>query len=159
MEVRPDYDGNNREIAVELVLDMDIKSYRDCKKTALKDVYVPGSTMNIKQSEVKLKKLLIRNNTKCRVADNIKVADYINLMQIVNATAGVQIDDYEYTSEGIEVSGAVMVNVCYITSDDNAPMGSVNAVIPFTGVVAIKEYDKDNIEYMIRPCIEQRRHQ
>lgn len=76
-------------------------------------------------------------------------------MQIVNATAGVQIDDYEYTSEGIEVSGAVMVNVCYITSDDNAPMGSVNAVIPFTGVVAIKEYDKDNIEYMIRPCIEQ----
>ena len=34
MEVRPDYDGNNREIAVELVLDMDIKSYRDCKKTA-----------------------------------------------------------------------------------------------------------------------------
>lgn len=155
VEVRPDYDGNNREIAVELVLDMDIKSYRDCKNTALKDVYVPGSTMNIKQSEVKLKKLLIRNNTKCRVADNIKVADYINLMQIVNATAGVQIDDYEYTSEGIEVSGAVMVNVCYITSDDNAPMGSVNAVIPFTGVVAIKEYDKDNIEYMIRPCIEQ----
>ena len=61
VEVRPDYDGNNREIAVELVLDMDIKSYRDCKKTALKDVYVPGSTMNIKQSEVKLKKLLIRS--------------------------------------------------------------------------------------------------
>lgn len=155
IDVKPDYDGNNREIAVELVLDMDIKSYKDSKKTALCDVYVPGSNMNIKQRKLNLKKLIIRNNTKCRVEDNIKIADYINLMQIVNATARVQIDDYEYVQEGIEVSGAVMANIFYITSDDNAPMGSVNSVIPFTGVVAIKEYNKDNIEYMIRPCIEQ----
>lgn len=155
VDVRPDYDGNNRDIAVELVLDMDIKSYKDCKKTALQDIYIPGGTVDIKQSEINLKKLLIRNNTKCRISDNIKVSDYINLMQIVNATARVQIDDYEYVEDGIEVSGAVMVNICYITSDDNAPMGSVNAVIPYTGVVAVKEYDKDNIEYQIRPCIEQ----
>lgn len=155
IDVKPDYDGNNRDIAVELVLDMDIRSYKDSKKTALWDIYVPLGTMNKKQSDVHLKKLLIRNNTKCRVSDNIKLADYINLLQIVNATARVQIDDYECVPEGIEVRGAVMVNVCYITSDDNAPMGSVNSVIPYTGVVAVKEYDKENIEYQIRPCIEQ----
>lgn len=155
VDIRPDYDGNNREITIELVLDMDIRSYRDCRKTSICDAYVPGYAMDIKKSDVSLRKLLIRNNTKCRISDSIKVADYMNLIQIVNATAKVQIDDYEYVSDGIEVNGAVIVNVCFITSDDNAPMGSVNAVIPYTGVVLVKEYDKDNIEYMINPCIEQ----
>lgn len=32
IDVRPDYDGNNRDIAVELVLDMDIRSYKDSKR-------------------------------------------------------------------------------------------------------------------------------
>lgn len=155
VEIRPDYDGANREIAIEAVLDMDIRSYKDCKKTALSDVYVPGSSMELKRSEVQLKRLLVRNNTKCRVSDNIKLADYINPMQIINVTARVQIDDYEYVEDGIAVSGAVIANVCYITADDNSPVGSVNSVIPYTGTVAIKDYDKDNIEYVVRPCIEQ----
>lgn len=60
----------------------------------------------------------------------------------MNSTARVQIDDYECVPEGIEVRGAVMVNVCYITSDDNAPMGSVNSVIPYTGVVALRSMIK-----------------
>ena len=47
------------------------------------------------------------------------------------------------------------VNIFYITSDDNSPMGSINSVIPFTTVVELKEYNKDLIEYTIRPSIEQ----
>ena len=35
IDVRPDYDGNNRDIAVELVLDMDIRSYKDNKKDSV----------------------------------------------------------------------------------------------------------------------------
>ena len=51
--------------------------------------------------------------------------------------------------------GAVIVNIFYITSDDNSPMGSINSVIPFTTVVELKEYNKNLIEYTIRPSIEQ----
>ena len=84
-----------------------------------------------------------------------QVDSYINLMQIVNATANVQIDSYECIPEGIEIMGAVIVNIFYITSDDNSPMGSINSVIPFTTVVELKEYNKNLIEYTIRPSIEQ----
>ena len=126
VEVRPDYDGNNRDVAVELVLDMDIKSYEECSRNAMWDMYIPGFDV-----------------------------DYINLMQIVNATANVQIDSYDCIPEGIEIMGAVIVNIFYITSDDNSPMGSINSVIPFTTVVELKEYNKNLIEYTIRPSIEQ----
>lgn len=155
VEVRPDYDGNNRDVAVELVLDMDIKSYEECSRNAMWDMYIPGFDVDIKQETQQLKKLIIRNNNKCRVSGNVKVEDYINLMQIVNATANVQIDSYECIPEGIEIMGAVIVNIFYITSDDNSPMGSINSVIPFTTVVELKEYNKNLIEYTIRPSIEQ----
>ena len=155
VEVRPDYDGNNRDVAVELVLDMDIKSYEECSRNAMWDMYIPGFDVDIKQETQQLKKLIIRNNNKCRVSGNVKVEDYINLMQIVNATANVQIDSYECIPEGLEIMGAVIVNIFYITSDDNSPMGSINSVIPFTTVVELKEYNKNLIEYTIRPSIEQ----
>jgi phosphomannomutase len=74
-------------------------------------------------------------------------------MRIVNATANVQIDSYECIPEGIEIMGAVIVNIFYITSDDNSPMGSINSVIPFTTVVELKEYNKNLIEYTIRPSM------
>ena len=67
----------------------------------------------------------------------------------------IQIDSYECIPEGIEIMGAVIVNIFYITSDDNSPMGSINSVIPFTTVVELKEYNKNLIEYTIRPSIEQ----
>ena len=150
-----EFAGNNRDVAVELVLDMDIKSYEECSRNAMWDMYIPGFDVDIKQETQQLKKLIIRNNNKCRVSGNVKVEDYINLMQIVNATANVQIDSYECIPEGIEIMGAVIVNIFYITSDDNSPMGSINSVIPFTTVVELKEYNKNLIEYTIRPSIEQ----
>ena len=134
---------------------MDIKSYEECSRNAMWDMYIPGFDVDIKQETQQLKKLIIRNNNKCRVSGNVKVEDYINLMQIVNATANVQIDSYECIPEGIEIMGAVVVNIFYITSDDNSPMGSINSVIPFTTVVELKEYNKNLIEYTIRPSIEQ----
>ena len=150
-----EFAGNNRDVAVELVLDMDIKSYEECSRNAMWDMYIPGFDVDIKQETQQLKKLIIRKNNKCRVSGNVKVEDYINLMQIVNATANVQIDSYECIPEGIEIMGAVIVNIFYITSDDNSPMGSINSVIPFTTVVELKEYNKNLIEYTIRPSIEQ----
>ena len=150
-----EFAGNNRDVAVELVLDMDIKSYEECSRNAMWDMYIPGFDVDIKQETQQLKKLIIRNNNKCRVSGNVKVEDYINLMQIVNATANVQIDSYECIPEGIEIMGAVIVNIFYITSDDNSPMGSINSVIPFTTVVELKEYNKNLIEYTIRQSIEQ----
>ena len=73
VEVRPDYDGNNRDVAVELVLDMDIKSYEECSRNAMWDMYIPGFDVDIKQETQQLKKLIIRNNNKCRVSGNVKV--------------------------------------------------------------------------------------
>ena len=40
VEERPDLDGENRDIAVEVVLDMDVKAYEERKKDVIADIYL-----------------------------------------------------------------------------------------------------------------------
>lgn len=41
MEARPDYDGENREIAVEMVLDLSVRGYEERHQTVINDIYSP----------------------------------------------------------------------------------------------------------------------
>lgn len=155
VEARSDYDGESRDISVEMVLDLDIKAYEECSRKAVIDMYSPVQEIHLKQGKEYLRKLLIRNNSKCRISGIIKVDEYINLLQIVNSTATVQIDDYTKEEDGLLVDGAVIVNVFYITSDDMAPMGSVKSVIPFSNKILIRDCSENNIEYYVRAQLEQ----
>ncbi|MGN0318002.1 MAG: DUF3794 domain-containing protein, partial [Lachnospira sp.] len=131
VEPREDMNGENRDITVEVVLDMDVKAYEERKVKTISDVYSPICELqNVEQKE-HLRKLIMRNNTKCRVNGNVNVQEYANVLQICNCTAVAQIDDYETDEDGMMVSGALLTNIFYVTSDDNMPMGSVKSVIPF----------------------------
>lgn len=159
VEPREDMNGENRDILVEVVLDMDVKAYEERKIKTITDIYSPVCELeNVCQAE-HLRKLIMRNNTKCRVNGNIKVSEYANVLQICNCTATAQIDDYETDEDGMFVNGALFVNVFYVTADDNAPMGSVKSVIPFNCKLSMNMSDavekKGEVIHQVKACVEQ----
>lgn len=156
VEVKPDYDGENREVQVELVLDMDVKVYEEKEKTILTDVYSPiKNVLNTTKSSV-FRKLLIRNNSKCRASDRIKTGEYTNVLQICNCTGTAQVDDITVEEDGLQVDGAIVVNVFYVTTDDNAPMGSIRAAVPFSNKIQVKmEEQIPDMEYSVNAYVEQ----
>ncbi len=153
IEVKPDYDGANREINVEMTMDMDVKVYEERNTDIISDIYSPVKQVTCENNTVTFKKLLVRNNSKCRAVDTIKADDYVNVLQICNCTGTAQIDDIEVDDEGVQVDGAVIVNVFYVTADDNAPMGSLHTAIPFSNKIQAK--NDGRIEYSIEPHVEQ----
>lgn len=71
VEVKPDYDGENKEVQVELVLALDVKVYEEKEKTILTDVYSPvKNVINTTQTSV-FRKLTVRNNSRCRASDRM----------------------------------------------------------------------------------------
>lgn len=76
-------------------------------------------------------------------------------MQICNCTATVQLDDVTYSAGELVVEGVVSANVFYITSSDSQPLGSVHTIIPFAGTVKIDQISADELEYNIKPSIQQ----
>ena len=132
MEARPDYDGENREIAVEMVLDLSVRGYEERHQTVINDIYSPVKNITVKCDETKLKKLIVRNNGKCRVSQRVKTDRYAGIMQICNCSGTAQIDDISVEEDGIVINGAVIAAVFYVTSDDAVPMGGLKAVVPFS---------------------------
>ena len=148
LEVKPDYDGENREISVEITADMSVQAYEEQEKKILADIYSPIKDVSINDNQVTLKKLLVHNNSKCRGNARIKAGDYVNLLQICNCTGTAQVDDVTIEEDGLLVDGAIMANVFYVTSDDNAPMGSIRTAVPFSQKIII-DNKLDNRERLL----------
>lgn len=155
IEPKADYDGEMRDVALEMSLDMDIRAYEECNKQAVEDMYYPCRDLKLTKTGKNLHKLVVRNNSRCRVSGNLKVEDYISMMQIVNSTASVIIDDYTRDKDGLMIYGAVMVNVLYMTSDDTSPMGSVGTVIPFSNKIEYGNCNPENVDYRVIGNVDQ----
>jgi hypothetical protein len=155
VEVKPDYDGENREIQAELVLDMDVKVYEDRRKTVLEDVYSPIKNVKNTVRQTQTRNLLMRNNSKCRAVERIKTGEYVNIMQICSCTGTAQIDDISEEKDGLQVDGAVIVNVFYVTEDDSTPMGSIRAALPFSNKIQINKAEGMSVEYAVNAYVEQ----
>lgn len=156
IEGRPDLDGENRDISVEVVMDMDVKAYEERKKDVIADIYSPTCRLDLTTSDTLLRTLLVHNKVASRVSGNLQLEKYADLMQICNCTATVQLDDCSYSNGEITAEGIVLANVFYITSNDNQPLGSVKTVIPFANKISLPDnVSEKELEYSIKPTIEQ----
>lgn len=156
VEVKPDYDGENKEVQVELVLALDVKVYEEKEKNILTDVYSPvKNVINTTQTSV-FHKLLVRNNSRCRASDRMNTGEYTNILQICNCTGVAQIDDITVEEDGLLVDGAIIANVFYVTANDAAPMGSIRAAVPFSNKIQVKSDEEiTNMEYVVNAGVEQ----
>ena len=156
VEVKPDYDDEDRMFSIEMVLDMDIKGYEEKAARIVEDIYSPVKQVIKNTNPAVFRKLLVRNNSKCRTNQRVKVNGSYKLLSICNCTGAAKIEDVTVTEEGLEVDGVTMINIFYITSDDNMPMGSIKDIIPFHHKIQVKGMKDGTVyDYSINVNLEQ----
>lgn len=155
LEVMPDADGEERIVDVEVVIDMAIKMYEEEELELLSDVYSPYKDLVPVMKEAHYESLLVKNNSKVRVNDRIRVAaGQPEILQICHASGDVKVDDIEVTDSGLDVSGAVEIQVLYICPDDKKPLNSIKGLVPFNQTIEARGIRQDSI-YRIKPSLEQ----
>ena len=73
LEAVPDYDGEERNIQAEAVLNVNIRLYEEDTVEILKDVYTPEKELLPVCREEAYESLAIRNFSKCRAVDRIRM--------------------------------------------------------------------------------------
>lgn len=136
MEAKPNYDGELRDLGLELVLDLDVKAFTDKEKDVIEDVYSPVKNMKVTAEDVVLSHLLMRNNSRCKVNSKINIKDS-SMMQIINCTALAQMDNVKTEDDGIVAEGVLIVNIMYVTSVDSSPIRSISEAIPFSHTITL----------------------
>ena len=140
IEVKPDADGEERLLLADVVLELDMKLYREEEHDVILDVYTPLKECIPHGRKEVLESLLIRNFSKCRLSDRVEVKETQGkILQICHSQGKVKIDKTKIVENGIQVDGVVCMKVLYIIGNDDMPFYSMEAMIPFTHVVEARE--------------------
>jgi hypothetical protein len=155
LDIMPDPDGEERILDIEAVVEMGIKVYEEDNLELLSDVYSPFNELTPVIKEANYENLLVKNNSKVRVNDRVKVTNnQPGILQICHASGDVKIDETNLVDTGLEVSGVLEVQILYICADDNKPLNSIKGILPFTQVVEAKGI-KPNSIYNVKSSLEQ----
>lgn len=142
LEIRPDFDGEERVITFEECLELDICIYEEEQLDILSDVYGVVREVSVFSKEAELKKLLARSSGKAKVSDHFSSKEEnAALHKILHTSHDLQITDRNILDEGIEISGVVNVKVLCQTGDEGSPYGVVEGSIPFSYVLEVQGID------------------
>ena len=136
LEPKPDYDGEERMLHLELVLDLDIRIYQEEQIQLLEDVYSIHSQLLPEFVPTAFERLLMKNASKCKVSQRVAVGEnQEGILQLCTGEGAVAIDQVEVTQDGLVVEGTLAVQILYITADDRMPLSSLRETIPFHHMV------------------------
>ena len=155
LEVKPDADGEERQLQADVVLELDMNLYREEDYDVIMDVYTPYRQCVPKCRKEIIESLLVRNFSRCRIADRIEVKETQGkILQICHSQGKIKIDKTKIVKNGIETEGIVRLKVLYIVENDEMPFYSMETMLPFTHVIEAKGITKDSV-YFLQADLEQ----
>lgn len=155
IEIKPDSDGEERVVDLEVILEMEIKVYELQEPEILCDIYSPCKEIKPIIQEATYENLVVKNNSKYRVADRIRVpANQPNILQICHSDGVIKIDDIIANGTDLQVEGVIDLDILYISEEDSMPLSSLKGSLPFSQVVEVKGMNP-NSNYEVRPNLDQ----
>jgi LysM repeat protein len=155
VEIRPDFDGEQRIFGVEVVLDLDIDIYEETRLDILSGVYGVVKEVEAVSRPAQFKGFLGRPAGKIKVSDRMKLqGSDTHMLQILHSDAQARIDNKEVVENGIHVKGVLNVQTLYLSSDSKVPYGFVKGVFPFSHVLEVPGINESSA-YKVNAGIEQ----
>ncbi len=138
LTVRPDFDGEERNIGLELVLDIAIRIYQEEKLEIISDIYGVSKEVSAVTHKANLRRLLSKVTGKTKVTDHIHVSGG-TVLQLLHSEGTVTLEQQSTVENGIFLQGSMQVKVMYITGEDEAPYGCTQAQIPYQYTLEIPD--------------------
>lgn len=158
LEPAEDYDGEMRAFGLNLVFDVNIRLWEEKTLEVLEDVYALDANLVSQRENVCIWKLLVKNEAKLRVAQQMKLADgQEKILQLCASEGNVDIDHVELMENGMQVEGILTVHILYATTDDNFPIAHTQEQVPFTQVIDVQglHAQQPGISYELEPSVDQ----
>jgi LysM repeat protein len=130
LSIRPDFDGEERNIGLELVLDIIIRVYEEERLEIISDIYGVSKEISAVTHKADLRRLLSKVTGKTKVTDHVRVAGG-TVLQLLHSEGCVALEQQSTVENGILLQGSVQVKIMYIMGEDDSPYGCAQAQIPY----------------------------
>lgn len=148
LEVKQDYDGEERMLVLDLQLHLYIRVWQEMKHLMLQDVYSLKQNLIPKKEEISFESLLMKNDAVCKVTAQMTLEEnQEKILQICSCEGKAHIEELEQRQDGIYVEGMLEVELIYITTDDQMPVSAIRQLYPFEQMIELpKTESKIRIE-------------
>lgn len=132
LTIRPDFDGEERNIGMDLAMEIQIRIYEEEETEVLSDIYGVTKEVSAVTHPARLKQLLAKVTGKMKVTDRMRVENgNAPILQLLHSEGSVALEQQQVVENGIHVLGSLQVKVMYITGDDEVPYSAAQAQIPY----------------------------
>lgn len=132
LTIRPDFDGEERNLSLELVMEIAMKLYEEEKLEIITDMYGVTKEVETVTRPASLRRLLAKVNGKTKVTDHMRIkSGGAAILQLLHSEGNVSLEEQEVTENGITLTGSLQVQVLYVTGDDDSPYAGARAQIPY----------------------------
>lgn len=145
LAVRPDFDGEERSIGIEMVLDFMIRIYEEEKLEIISDIYGVSNEITTVTHKAELRRLLSKVTGKTKVTDHIHVK-VGNVLQLLHSEGTVALEQQTTVENGILLQGSLTVKIMYITGEDEAPYGCSQAQIPYRYTLEVPDISPEDTD-------------
>ena len=153
VEVRQDFDGEERVFCVEPVLDLDIHLYEEENMEVLSDIYGVDKEIEALTTEVQLKSLLLSGSGKCKIAEHAKIQNTeMPMYQLIHSEGEIQIEEQAVVENGIAITGTLTVTTLYLCSTKS--IYATKNMMPFQYVIEAENITPTSI-FKLHHSIEQ----
>ncbi len=144
--IRPDEDGEERNIGLEMVLEMKMNLYEEEPVEVITDIYGVGCEVNSQCRNATLQKALARVGGRMKLAQKIRVKGKSGgILQVVHSEGNVSVEEIQNTPEGLQLSGILNVKILFITGEDTMPYSSAEEQLPFNYTLEIPQLQKTDM--------------
>ena len=142
VEAENDYDGELRQLSIEAALAVDGKVWSEETVEILNDMYSVSCPVRPAFKNVKVCRLLMKNDTKCRILEQrYRENGKKRILRICGTKTQASIAQIRNADAGIIVSGVLQVNCVNIVEDDGCPIEMHTDTVPFEQFVEIPGID------------------
>lgn len=155
VEVRPDFDGEERVITFEQCLDLDICIYEDEKVDILSDVYGVVKEVTVMEKNAQFRRLITRSSGKTKLSGHFSSEDEkAALHKILHTASCLQMTGQNIAEGGIELTGVVNLQMFYECSNEENKYGVIKGTIPFQYVLEAEGVSESCI-YPVQAFVDQ----
>ncbi len=154
LEVHPDSDGEMRELAVDAVMELDMRLYEEQQVEILSDLYALDREAVPDTGEACFDQITARNTLKTKLQEKVSLPGRQRILQICHSDGDVKIDEVQVKEDGLHIDGVLEARILYLTADDSSPVGASTQMLPFH-VVAEAAGLTDSSVWQMEPGLEQ----
>lgn len=153
MQVCPDFDGEDRVIEVECIVEAKYSTFDEDTETIIDDVYCPGKKVKMTNTSEDYMTLVSKGVAKASKKDVITLENGAPMIdQIFSVNLKPVIDEKKVEGDKLTINGMLEAKVVYIDPESVNMIQTAMEMIPFSQDLTLEGLNKDSyVEVKVQP--------